>query len=145
MASGMGTPSQYGTANMIQRLMSNPLYQQEIARGMNVGQDKRAVGGLDRALGGAIASEQKSMMAKERAGEELARRKDNLAFQKKLAKQQQKNWEAKQSFERENRDFNFAAGLVSTGINTWTTYQERQRQKQRNEDHELIMKKLGLR
>lgn len=139
--SGFGTPSQYGTANMIQRLMTNPLNQQAIANAANIGQDKKAVGGISRSLGSLIAAEQGKMLQTAQIGEQLSRRKDKLNFQKKVAKQELANANKVMDYETGQSNIAFGLGLASVGVNLKSNMNSKE---YRKKERELIEAQLAF-
>ena len=131
MATGKGIKSSYGTANMLQRVMSDPLHQQNIQKAMTVGQDKRAVGGIEKMLGQGIAQEQTRMLSSEQIGRQISRRKDKLDFAKKMADQRNKRWKKEHSYSKKQMGMELGLGLASTAVTAYGNYKNKQRRAER--------------
>ena len=87
MAQPQGMAPARSTNSMVEKMMSNPLYQTQLREaGAQEGRDNRAVSSQDRTLGKMVAGEQSRTQSLENAGEQLARRRDDLAFQKNINK-----------------------------------------------------------
>ena len=129
-----GIKTRYGTGDVLQRLMDNPITQQEIVNQSNVGQDKRAISGLSRTLGKSVASEQMRMMALDDIGDRLSRRKDRLAFSKKVLKSQKDRWEQSNKLAKAQTDYKdsmfgieFGIGMGATATEIYGSHEQRKR------------------
>ena len=81
----MATPKGMSTPSVYKKMMDNPIFQQrQLDARAAEGRNNMAVSQENRALGADIAQEQKRMLGLNRAGEELATRKDQLAYERSV-------------------------------------------------------------
>jgi hypothetical protein len=133
MAIGMRNAS-----NILNKLKYSPLHQSSIDAFMKKeGQDNRAVSAVDHALGKQVAAEQDKMLTSDVWGDQMARRKDKLAFARKMEKEQQKITEAKFDMAEDALGWSkfedtgeLVLGAACVGVNVKRAYDNRQRDKQ---------------
>jgi predicted ribosome quality control (RQC) complex YloA/Tae2 family protein len=126
ISSKPGTPTHRATGNVLKRVSNSPLYQKEIQKALNVSPDKRAVSGINRALGRGIAMEQSKLARSDQAGEQLARRRDKLAFSKKLLDDKKSRWSEQNKLRKSILDYEegqlgleVGLGLAGVGTSFW--------------------------
>ena len=96
MATARGITSGMGTAQLHQKMLSDPLYQQrQQQQREQEGIDNRAVSNMDRVIGSDIAQERQKFRGIEQVGFDLARRSDTLNFAKRTLDFQKEQAEVK--------------------------------------------------
>ena len=95
-----GLATAYGTNSVLNKLQNNPMFQKRMMAQENLGMDKRAVSNINQVLGKEVANEQLKMQGLDRAGKEIARRKDSLDFARKSLDYQERSFKQAMS----NRD-----------------------------------------
>lgn len=96
MAIARGMQPGRGTAQMAQRMASDPLHQLRMREAtLQAGRDKRAVSMESRQLGGMIGQEQARLRGLDVAGEELATRREDLAYKRRVSQFEQEQFAEK--------------------------------------------------
>ena len=140
-----GAPQGMSTVNMLDRMMANPINQKkallnEQAQGIN----NMAVNQSDRMMGMDIATEEKRLLGLDRAGNELAMRKDNLDLAKRNLefKQERLGIESEQfnqglnlkrqemDIESGNQGIEMGLGLLSLGAEGYAGYRANKQHKE---------------
>ena len=120
---------------MYKNMMNNPLYQKaQMEAGAAEGRNNMAVSQMDRITGAQIAGEQKRLMNLDKAGLELATRKDSLAHSRKILDFQRERLSTRASQADRSRDLRVEAsqnpheglemglGLLSLGATGYNDY-----------------------
>lgn len=95
------------TNSVLAKLQFDPKFQKRMVANESVGMDKRAVSNINRVLGQEVAAEQQKFLGLDRAGAELARRKDTLEMAKKSLDFQKESFNTKVSQREAERDFKY--------------------------------------
>jgi len=162
MATPKGMPPAYSTSAMASKMMEDPA-KQKMLRDATAGRDNRAVSNESQVMGQMMAGEGKRLMDMDRIGNELAMRKDDLAFKKRthdfkkerfgveMSQRQQEVAQRDRQFydklevqsegsENPYEGIEMGLGLLSVGANLYGGYKGRQQHKAEM----AAMRKLSL-
>lgn len=117
-----------GSSDIIKNMSYNPIRQLELANAERARKaDNRAIGASDQMLGKQVASEQSRLMELDQFGEQMAMRKDKLAFAKKIQAEKTKMAKEKLAFAKSQSSKEFTLGLASTAAGTLNMLANRNR------------------
>jgi hypothetical protein len=138
-------------ASIINQMKYSPIKQQELAGAAAAeGQDNRAVSQYDRMVGKQVASEEARMQELDKFADNLAMRKDKLAFARKVNKEQQAMTEEKFNMQEDAfshkqlfQGLEGVVGLAGVGVNIARTIKKRKLDRIESEkrDEELAVYK----
>jgi len=149
MATGMK-----GASSIIDTLKYSPIRQLELQEAQ--GKDNRAVSQEDRMIGRQVANEQSKLLASQKFGDELAMRKDKLAFAKKVQSESKAMAEERQKMAEDEfghksifKGIEFGIGLAGAGAGYYRSRKAKEQaaitKKKNEENFATLMKTLGAR